>query len=286
MKFQFLKLLITFLAVLMLSSVHVLAEDHFATGSTFRDCEDCPEMVVIPAGSFRMGDLNGSGDSEEKPVHTVTIPNTFAVGKFEVTRNEFSAFVTATGYSASEDCHYYAGSEWKKSSSKDWRNPGYAQTDRDPVVCINWRDAKAYVSWLSSETEKDYRLLSEAEWEYAARSGTSTKYHYGNDISSDQANFNMDVGNTTPVGSYPANAFGLHDMHGNAWEWTEDCHQDSYRGTPTNGKANAGSDFCLGRVLRGGSFGTNPLNLRSAFRLRRIIVFRSHRYGFRVARTL
>jgi len=263
------------------------------TGETFRDrnadgskCAACPEMVVIPAGSFRMGDLNGDGDSDEKPVHTVTIPNKFAAGKFEVTRNEFSTFVDATDYSASGECYYHTGSEWKKSSSKNWRSPGISQTDRDPVVCMNWDDAKAYVRWLSGKTGKDYRLLSEAEWEYAARSGTSTKYHYGNDISSDQANSKRDAGKTSPVGSYPANGFGLHDMHGNVWEWTEDCYQDSYRGTPTNGNANTGSDFCLGRVLRGGSWVSNPRNLRSAIRLRRIIVFRSYGYGFRVARNL
>jgi formylglycine-generating enzyme required for sulfatase activity len=263
------------------------------TGETFRDrkvdgseCVTCPEMVVIPAGSFRMDDLDGGGDSDEKPVHRVTIPNKFAVGKFEVTRNEFSTFVNATGYSTSGECYYHTGSEWKKSSSKNWRSPGFSQTDRDPVVCVDWNDAKAYVRWLSGKTGKGYRLLSEAEWEYAARSGTLTKYHFGNDISSNQANFNRDVGQTTPVGSYPSNTFGLHDMHGNAWEWTEDCYQDSYRGTPTNGNSNTESDSCIGRVLRGGSWGSNPRNLRAAIRLRRITVIRSYGYGFRVARTL
>ncbi|HJM52129.1 MAG TPA: formylglycine-generating enzyme family protein, partial [Alphaproteobacteria bacterium] len=216
------------------------AEMDFDPGSTFRDCEGCPEMVVIPAGSFRMGDLNGDGSSEEKPVRKVTILNKFAIGKFEVTINEFSTFVKATGYRTSGECHYYTGSEWKKSSSKNWRNPGFGQTNRDPVVCMNWEDAKAYVRWLSGKTGKGYRLLSEAEWEYAARSGTSTKYHFGNDISVSQANFNRNVKKTTPVGNYPSNGFGLHDMHGNVWEWTEDCYQDSYRGTPTDGKANEG----------------------------------------------
>jgi formylglycine-generating enzyme required for sulfatase activity len=254
--------------------------------STFRDCAHCPEMVVIPEGSFRMGDLNDGGDSDEQPVHTVTIPNKFAVGKFEVTRNEFSTFVEATDYSASGECYYHTGSEWEKSSSRDWRSPGFGQTDHDPVVCMNWNDAKEYVRWLSGKTGKDYRLLSEAEWEYVARSGTSTKYHFGNDISSNQANFNRNVGKTTPVGNYPSNTFGLHDMHGNVWEWTEDCYQDSYRETPVNGDANTGSGFCLGRVLRSGSWGSNPRNLRSAIRLKRLIVFRSYGYGFRVARTL
>lgn len=286
MKFQFLKLLTAFWAVFMLASSHALAEKSITSGSTFRDCGDCPEMMVIPAGSFRMGDLNGGGDSDEKPVHTVTIPNNFAVSKFEVTRGEFSTFVNATGYSVNGECYFHTGSEWKKSSSRNWRSPGFSQTDREPVVCMSWDDAKAYVHWLSGMAGKDYRLLSEAEWEYAARSGTSTKYHFGDDLSSDQANANRNVGKTTPVGNYPSNTFGLHDMHGNVWEWTEDCYQDSYQGTPTNGNANAGSNFCLGRVLRGGSWGSNSRNLRSATRLKRLIVFRSYGYGFRVARSL
>ena len=282
----FLRPLASALAIFGLACLHALADEHFAPGSTFRDCENCPEMVVIPASSFRMGDLNDAGDSDEKPVRTVTIPKNFAVGRFEVTRNEFFTFINATGYSADGECYYRSGNEWKKSSSKNWHSPGFSQTGRDPVACVSWNDARAYVDWLSDETGKEYRLLSEAEWEYAARAGTSTKFHYGDDVSSDQANFDWKVGKTKPVGHYPANTFGLHDMHGNVWEWTEDCYQDSYRGAPINGDANAGANLCLERVLRGGSWTSNPRNLRSATRLRRIIIFRSYGYGFRVARTL
>ena len=233
------------------------------------------DMVIVPAGSFTMGspaDEVGRS-SREGPQHQVTISQSFAVGKYEVTRGQFEAFVDATKYDA--------GSAWS--------DPGFTQTDAHPVVYVSWNDAKAYVSWLSARTGQTYRLLSEAEWEYVARAGTTTAYHFGNTISQEQANHNDNNVRTVTVGSYPANAFGLHDVHGNAWEWVEDCWHDDYTGAPTDGSAwvsdcdDDDKDF---RVLRGGSWSDVTEELRSAYRYRYVAGQRYILDGFRIARTL
>ena len=272
-------------------------------GKRFRDCADCPEMVVVPAGSFRMGDLSGGGDSDEKPVHQVTIPRAFAVGKYEVTRGAYALFARATGRSSGDGCYVYDGKKWNKESSKGWQNPGYSQTERDPVSCVNWDDAKAYVSWLSDKTGKQYRLLSESEWEYAARSRSATKYSFGDSESSlcrhgngadsstgfkwKNASCNDGYGEkTAPVGSFEANGFGLHDMHGNVWEWTEDCWNENYNGAPDDGEART-TGSCTERVLRGGSWYSEPGFLRAAYRYGFFTSFRNYsEFGFRIARTL
>jgi len=137
-----------------------------APGKTFRDCADCPEMVVIPSGSFRMGDLSGGGYKYEKPVHKVRIGYSFAVGKYEVTRGEFAKFITETGYDAGNSCYVWSGTKWESRSGKTWRDPGYSQTDRDPVACVSWDDVKAYVDWMSRKSGKEYRLLHGTGWEY------------------------------------------------------------------------------------------------------------------------
>ena len=275
----------------------------YKAGDTFKDCDDCPEMVVIPPGSFRMGDLSGDGGEDEKPVREVRIGYSFAAGKYEVTRGEYAAFVNATGRGKGDGCYYYTGSKWEKGSDKSWRNPGFSQTDRDPVTCVNWDDAKAYVSWLSRKTGKTYRLLSEAEWEYVARAGGSSKYSYGNDESAlcahgngaDQRtsfswkNTSCDDGygnRTAPVGSFAANSFGLYDMHGNVLEWVEDCWHDSYHGAPSDGSAWVSGGDCSRRVLRGGSWLSKPWLLRSANRYRLGTVVRYDFIGFRVSRTV
>ena len=272
-------------------------------GKRFRDCADCPEMVVVPAGSFRMGDLSGGGDSDEKPVHQVTIPRAFAVGKYEVTRGAYALFARATGRSSGDGCYVYDGKKWLNEYSKDWQNPGYSQTERDPVSCVNWDDAKAYVSWLSDKTGKQYRLLSESEWEYAARSRSATKYSFGDSESSlcrhgngadsstgfkwKNASCNDGYGEkTAPVGSFEANGFGLHDMHGNVWEWTEDCWNENYNGAPDDGEART-TGSCTERVLRGGSWYSEPGFLRAAYRYGFFTSFRNYsEFGFRIARTL
>lgn len=231
----------------------------FSPGKTFKDCADCPEMVVIPAGSFHMGDLNGGGSSDEKPVHRVTIAKAFAVGKYEVTQ-----------------------AQWRSVMGN---NPSRFKGDRNPVEQVSWNDAKEFVRKLSAKTGKNYRLLSESEWEYAARAKSTSKYSWGNSISSSQANYDRNIGETKTIGSYAANGFGLYDMHGNVWEWVEDCYKGSYSNAPADSSAVTGSNSCR-RVGRGGSWNIDPRNLRSSFRLRNSPDFRYFTLGFRLARTL
>jgi formylglycine-generating enzyme required for sulfatase activity len=221
-------------------------------------------MIVVPAGSFRMGDMDGGGYRDEKPVHRVTIPQPFAVGIYEVTFAQWDACVAGGG------CGGY------QPSDKGWGR------GVRPVINVKWGDAKAYVSWLKRKTSLEYRLLSEAEWEYAARAGTTTKYHWGNSFDAGRANIG---GKTVPVGRYEANRFGLHDMLGNVFEWVEDCWHYSYAGAPTDGRAWM-SGNCTRHVLRGGSWYADPRYLRAAYRLRYDVVFRDNSNGFRVARTL
>ena len=248
---------------------------------TEKDCLECPEMVVVPGGSFRMGDLSGDGFAGWRPVRTVNVPP-FAVGKHEVTRGQFAAFVSATGYDA--------GSQW--------RHPGFAQTDDHPVVYISWDDARAYVAWLSERTGKRHRLLSESEWEYAARAGTTTRYSFGASAASLAGNANCDesvckdgYAHTSPVGRFSANAFGVHDMHGNVREWVEDCWHDDYEGAPPDGSAwttscNTELSRYADRVLRGGPWFSDAGGMRAASRFSNRLTNRYRAVGFRVARDL
>ena len=266
-------------------------------GSSFRDCDICPEMVVIPAGSFTMGSpASESGrKAAEGPQHQVSIARPFAAGKHEITRGQFARFAQEAGYTVAGACMDQDGSKWTQNPAKNWRAPGFSQTDNDPVVCVNWQDAKAYTDWLSRKTARSYRLLSEAQWEYVARAGTSTAFSFGNSISPQLANYDTKFsyagsivvasrGQTAPVGSYPANGFGLHDVHGNAAEWTEDCWKDNYNGAPADGSAWTSGD-CSSRVQRGGTWDYYPQNLRSAFRAPSDPLLRYDAVGFRVART-
>ncbi len=274
----------------------------------FRDCPDCPEMVEIPAGSFEMGSPAseaGRFDSEG-PQHRVSV-NSFAAGKFEVTRGQFAAFVNATGYNAGSECYTFEGGRSEKRSGRNWQNPGYAQTENHPVVCVSWDDAKAYIAWLSQKTNKSYRLLSEAEWEYAARAGSSTARYWGASpdtacayanvmdaagksqvpgISWEVHNCNDGSAYTAAVGSYKPNAFGLYDMIGNVWEWTEDCWNRSYAGAPSDGAAWTTGECSVGRVLRGGSWYFIPRYARLATRDWFVPSSRNINYGFRLARML
>jgi formylglycine-generating enzyme required for sulfatase activity len=260
------------------------AERCLTPKDAFRDCPDCPEMVVIRAGRFTMGSPPSEPEraDDEGPQHEVTIPKPFAIGRFEVTFVEWEACVSAG------ECGGHRPSDrgWGKGSR--------------PVIDVSWDDAKAYAAWLSRKTGEGYRLLSEAEWEYAARAGTTTPFSTGERITADEANFD---GNhsyngsrkgvyrmmTVPVGSFAANAFGLHDMHGNVWEWVEDCYQDNYDGAPTDASAST-AGTCRYRVLRGGAWLNLARSLRSAERNWDMLRLRnSHlgfRIGFRVFRTL
>jgi len=230
-----------------------------ADGSAFRDCPECPEMLVIPAGKFIMGSSgaekswaasqvgSAEGVADEAPQHEVSVP-LFAMGKYDVTHGEYAAFVRETGHSAGDGCGL-DGFDWKKQVDKSWQNPGYSQTDHDPVVCVSWQDAKAYIAWLngkarqkpSASGDSPYRLPSESEWEYATRAGTSTRFWWGDDdaAASDHAWYKSNAnGKSHPVGLKLANAFGLYDMVGNVWQWTEDCYESSYAPAPADGRAN------------------------------------------------
>lgn len=252
---------------------------------TFKDCETCPEMVVLPGGTFTMGSPANEPRrfDNEGPQREVTIERV-AVGKYEVTFGQFEA------------CRADGGCEGADPKS-ELRDPLWGSDDR-PVIFVNAPDAEGYVDWLNSKVEGEpYRLLSEAEWEYAARAGTDTPFSTGEEITSDQANYNGQrsyanepVGGAylrmpVPVGSYPPNAFGLYDMHGNAAEWVADCFRNSYAGLPRDGSAVPGSAGCS-RPVRGGSFVKVPSYVRSAMRGAEPASRRDDEIGFRVAKTL
>lgn len=287
-------------------------------GKVFRDCADCPEMVVIPAGSFSMGGTAGEVDRKdnEGPVHTVSI-KAFALGKTEVTVAEFRVFVRATGYKTDAERNVgnangcatldVADGEWAYRAGYYWDNPGYAQSERHPAVCVSWNDAQAYVKWVTQLQRATYRLPSEAEWEYAARAGSSAARPWGDDPNqachyanvADQTKWPDGSGRSwktkhecndgyfysAPVSSYLASSFGLHDMIGNVWELTQDCWNESYSGAPNNGSAWTSGD-CSRRVARGASWNDFPQNARSAIRNGNSSSLRNNKFGFRLARTL
>ena len=266
--------------------------DKYPPGTKLRDCEGCPEMVVVPAGSFMMGspESEDGRNDDEGPVHRVTIAQPFAAGVKEVTRGEYGRFIEATGHSTGDSCWTYEGEQWEDRSGRDWRGPAFRQTDEHPVVCVSWEDAQAYVKWLSEKTGKGYRLLNESEWEYVARAGSRTAHHWGDDIGRNRANCygcgsRWDDKSTAPVGSFGSNGFGLYDVHGNVWEWVEDCWDASYAGAPADGSAWERGD-CSHRALRSGSWYISPWYLRSAIRSSGTAGDRVSDYGFRVARTL
>lgn len=262
-------------------------------GTTFRDCANCPEMVVIPAGTFTMG---APPDEPgyfviEGPQHKVRVKS-FAAGKFDVTRGQWAAFVADTKRAAGTGCW---STDMKGDGKEfDWNHLGFEQDDSHPVVCLNWNDTQDYVKWLSARTGRTYRLLSEAEWEFAARAGSTTPFSWGRLADHEHANY----GNTkfqtlgfksgrdqwqftSPSGSFPPNAFGLHDMNGNALQWVQDCLSATYDGLPTDGSANEadvalvmppelkelnGAKACTYHMLRGGDWNDPADMIRSGFR--------------------
>ena len=260
------------LAVGWVSSATVPGAGHaqMEPGTVFRDCQACPEMVAVPAGSFMMGSPEAAA---EMPIHRVTIAEPLAVGKYEVTFAEWDACVADGG------CYGH------RPDDKGWGR------ENRPVMNVSWNHAQTYVMWLSENTGKTYRLLSEAEWEYVARAGSGTrKYSWGNEVGRNRANCTKcwsrwDGKQTAPVGSFAANAFGLHDVHGNVWEWGQDCWNGTYAGAPADGSAREQGD-CNSRVLRGGSWGNDPWFLRSAGRNGLTTGYRSDGIGVRVARRL
>jgi formylglycine-generating enzyme required for sulfatase activity len=275
---------------------------------SFKDCEDCPEMVALPAGEFMMGspkDEPGREPTEGLP-RRVVIKKPMAIGKFEVTVNQFSAFVKESGIMADNRCHPVVGHQhngdfiWGPPDAS-FRLPGFAVTEAHPVVCISWYDAQAYVTWLGRRTGKAYRLPTEAEWEYAARAGTQAMYSFGNDKTalcaygrfadvrsrfSSRDGCRRDVVGPIPVGQLKPNAWGLFDMHGNAWEWVEDCWTSDATEIPADGSALSRPWDCYLRVTRGGSWAHGLARLRSAARVGRTPEAQQNHVGFRVALSL
>ncbi|WP_206335840.1 formylglycine-generating enzyme family protein [Rhizorhabdus phycosphaerae] len=245
-------------------------------GAAFADCRDCPEMVVIPPGEFVMGSTADERrtlgvlamfDRMEEPRHRVTIGYRYAVGRYAVTFDEWDACVADGG------CNGY------RADDAGWGR------GRRPVINVNFADAQAYASWLSRRTGQRYRLLSEAEWEYAGRAGTDTWYPFGNAIDPSRANYGNHHDRTTPVGSYPPNRFGLHDMTANVAQWVEDCHHDDYVGAPLDGSAWMGGP-CTLRNVRGGGWSLSGWSVRVAQRIGDPPGARNDHLGFRVAREL
>ncbi|WP_315832441.1 formylglycine-generating enzyme family protein [Bradyrhizobium prioriisuperbiae] len=236
-------------------------------GETFNDCPDCPEMVVVPSGDFEMG----SRDSPfEAPPHKVTIGNPFAIARRETTFAEWDACVAGGGCKYRPDDH-----GWGRGNQ--------------PVIDVSWEDAKAFAAWLSRKTGRKYRLPSEAEWEYAARAGTTSKFWWGKDVGKSNANCDgcgdLPIRKTTPVGSFRPNGFGLYDTSGNAYEWVEDCWNDNFGKAPKDGAAWT-TGQCGQRVLRGGSFVNKFTAATSSARFRYDIDVRYYANGFRVLRDL
>jgi formylglycine-generating enzyme required for sulfatase activity len=339
---------VALMSVLLISAPsHAQSSPH---ERTFRDCPNCPEMVIIPPGSFLMG--SSAADTKrdlatvppiprgfsidrllgltqgqrarqfmqyEHPQHRVMIGKSFALSKYPITTAEFAAFVAATGYRTAS-CHVLIGNHISPTIFPAWQHPGFGVTGRDPVVCISWNDAQAYIRWLNSKVtgtlqrsnRYPYHLPFEAEWEYAARAGTVTSRWWGNGIAA--ANCNgcgrepefptypsiMDGSpspslccdkvqqGTTPIGSYPANQFGLYDMLGNVMEWTDDCWHPNYDGAPTDGGPWDHGD-CSKRVVRGSGWngdGAITWPIRSATRTGFGQIDASNQIGFRVAKTM
>ena len=242
-------------------------------GETFQDCDECPKMVVVPSGAFTMGSSRGEvgHDDDEEPLHRVRIDYQFAVGVYEVTFAEWYACLDAGGCGN----HIPDDMRWGRGNR--------------PVIHVSWEDAQSYVRWLSARTGKPYRLLSESEWEYVARAGTETAYSWGDSIGVNRANCGScgsqwDVKQTAPVGSFEANAWGVHDMHGNVNEWIQDCWNKNYEGAPTDGSAWETGN-CDWRLIRGGSWNFKTSSLRSAHRIKFSTGFRDDSIGFRVARS-
>lgn len=268
--------------------------------ASFKDCPDCPEMLLIPAGKYSMG---STLNEDEGPVHQVETGD-LVVGKYHVTRGQYAAFVKDTEYDTGKSCFTFEHDGWQKRTPLNWRNPGFKQDDNHPAVCLSWYDAKAYTEWLTKKTGKAYRLLSEAEWEYAARAGTTTSRYWGD--APDQACEYANVSDlsakvfipgiswavhdcsdgaiyTSAAGNYKPNAFGLYDMLGNAWQWVEDCYVANYQDAASDGTPRQEKQ-CLQRVMRGGSWSGMPDVVRAAKRNKYSPEGRFNFVGFRVAR--
>lgn len=289
------------------------------TAAASADCAECPELVSVPPGQYSMGTAPDAVEVDaatgETPALPVVITKPFLIGKREVTVGEFRRFVAATGYSVVEECSVWQGGQWVHAQGRSWQDPGFSQPPRadEPVVCVNWDDAQAYADWLAQRSGKRYRLPSESEWEYVARGGTSLPRYWSGADSNEQAIVSQacDFANVydaaavaanplpwpnarcddrepwlAPVGQYKPNAFGAHDIIGNAREWVMDCYTASYRGRPQDARAWTWTGGCEQRAVRGGSWASRPSLARAAARGAELRGLRQSDLGFRVARDL
>ncbi|HWI11611.1 MAG TPA: formylglycine-generating enzyme family protein [Burkholderiaceae bacterium] len=276
---------------------------------SFADCPECPLMVKVPAGEFLMGSpaQEKGREADEGPQHRVRLAAPLAVAINKVTRGQYAAFVAATRRPDGDGCWVWDVGRglWVKDAARNWRNPGFDQTDQHPVVCVSWDDAQAYAVWVSQKAGKRLRLLTEAEREYVMRAGSASSRPWGEDIEAACGYANVadqtaaakvqriptwiecsdGYAYTSPVAAFKPNAFGLFDTMGNAWEWVEDCYHDNYQGAPSDGSAWT-TGACNERVFRGGSWDNYPRSTRSAFRYRGVPATRSSSVGFRIGRAL
>ena len=272
-------------------------------GTTLRDCPTCPVLTVLPSGRFQQGSAPAeNGSAFEKPPHWVMIAHPIALSTNAVTVDEFREFVAATGRDM-QGCDTYDG-EWRHRAENNWENPGFAQTGSHPVTCTSWNDAKAYVAWLSAKTGQHYRLPSASEWEFSARAGGTAAQPWSADGADACANANVadqsaahrypgwavfacndGFVQTSPVGSFKANSFGLNDMLGNVFQWTEDCWSTDYKGAPIDGTARIDGD-CAERELRGGSWFSTPNFVRANYRNHFGVDYRTSSVGIRLARDI
>lgn len=288
--------------------------EHLAPLNHFRDCDGCSEMVVLPSGKYMMGATDEEFRGVEKkyqvmygdevPRHEEHVAS-FAIAKFAVTRGQFAVFAKETGFQG-QGCEIFNGKTWVNDAKADWQNPGFKQTENDPVVCVSWNDAQNYIAWLNSKlrrtTETAYRLPTETEWEYAARAGTATAAYWGNnprdqcqcenardesarllDPAIDHASCTDGYVYTAPVGTFKPNPWGLYDMLGNTTQWVQDCSRFGYYG-PVN--LAVSPIACKYRVLRGTSWAGVPASVRSAMRAGMPANIRDSHYGLRLARSI
>ena len=271
-------------------------------GTVIRDCEACPALTVLPAGRFKQGSADPNSSAFVKPMHWVAIEHPFAVTTDDVTVAEFRAFATATGRNM-QGCDVYDG-QWKHQPANSWQSPGFEQTAAHPVTCASWEDAKAYAQWLSAQTGHHYRLPSASEWEYAARAGSDAPQPWGGNSTDACANANVADSSaakrfpgwvafscndgyvfTSPVGTFKASAFGLNDMLGNVFQWTEDCWNPNYVRAPIDGSARTDGD-CAEHELRGGSWFSFPEYVRTDYRNHFAADYRASSIGIRLVRDL
>lgn len=280
---------------------------------SFRDCAHCPEMVRVRSGTFVMGPQPEEEEHEQVPedwkgvagaARPVTIAADFAVSRYPVTRGQFRAFASAVGFTPTGGCVHFDGAQWRQEPEWNWDRTSFDQTDDHPVVCVSWFDAKNYIRWLNEKTGQHYRLLSEAEWEYAARAGSKARRYWGDDVHhQDQCKFANSADRryaeayptdqsanrectdgyvyTSPVGTYMPNAFSLYDMLGNVNTWLEDCFEAGAANAGTGGAAD-----CPMRVLRGGAWSDPSWGVRAADRYRDVPATRCMGIGLRVARDM